>query len=80
METITLKTKYGTLECAVGYDAIGNPRVWPVEGVSLEEWRNDNSKIPPYILYDELEESECKKIAEFPHKIKESLLGSIVSS
>ncbi len=42
--------RWGWQDCTVGYDEAGNPRVYPVNGASLQEWRDDKSLVPPWLI------------------------------
>ena len=48
---VTVDTRqYGMVACEVDRDGLGNPRLFPVNGATLSEWRADKRLIPPWLL------------------------------
>jgi hypothetical protein len=54
-QTIIVTTRqWGALECEVDRDGLGNPRLFPVNGVDLSQWREDKNLVPPWLIPTDL--------------------------
>lgn len=59
MKTATVKvTGHGPVVVFHAGDEAGNDRLCPVEGASLESWRADQSRLPPWLLPDDLKDAD----------------------
>lgn len=61
MSSIELKTIYGIKETHFKKDGLGNPRCYPIDGVTLEEWRKDESLCPPWLLPSDILKESSKQ-------------------
>ena len=73
MNSIELKTIYGIKKCEFKFDGLGNPRCYPNDSVTLEEWRKDESLCPPWLLPSDISK-ESK--GEYQREITALIVGS----
>ena len=73
MNSIELKTIYGIKKCEFKFDGLGNPRCYPENAVTLEEYRDNDKLCPPWLLtHDILDESK----GEYQREITALIVGS----
>lgn len=54
---------WGTLLVWAGNDSAGNKRLFPRGAASLDRWRDDPRRIPPWVLPDDLQDPDQWSIA-----------------